>query len=300
MREDRDVFDQPVPVGDMDLGSLPSQWRKVELMFKHAVHVRDTRDGYLITARLLDESRPGGHRLYAAAERYLSAAWDCHVALPVVLSQHGATQSAMWTLLRSQFESSFYALWLLEPADSAERVLRGIRIEWLSGEQSRKYYSELFDDMELPMREADRAIHQAEHTARVAEHAQTYAAECSAAGRHWTKPPNVDVTRELGELSTSERPGTGAMLRHVWRSLAGLLHGDVGALLRVSVRGPAQPSKGGQIIQLSPSDQAFQTIAGTTASLTLDALTVYVERDRAQSPAPIDLAYAALFKRRWN
>jgi hypothetical protein len=300
VREDPVVFDNPVLIGDLDLGPQPSRWRKVELMFRHAVRVRDRRDGALITSRRVDESRAGGHRLYAGAERHLSAAWDCHAALPVVLNQHGATQSAMWTLLRGQFECSFYALWLLDPTDSAERVLRGIQLEWLSSEQSRKYYSELLDDSEFPINDEDRARHRAERQALVAEHDRTYAAECLAVGKRWKKPPDVDVTRQLGSLSTIPVPAKRLLLRHVWRSLAGLQHGDIGALLRVSDRTEAEPTTGGQMLRLSPNDQAFQNIAGMTAALTMEALHRYAQCHQAQTSDPIDLEHAALFRRRWS
>ena len=297
------MFDDPIRVGDLELGELPKRWRTLDGLFQHAVYLRDTRPPNIVCARMIDEARPGGHRLYPTAERYLTAAHDCHRALPALLEVHGATQSAMWSLLRSQFEAAFYALWLLEPEDSAERVLRGVRCEWLDDTHSRRYYAEMLRDAELPVSDQERQRHADEQEKRSQRNDQVYAEEARHLGAKWTRPADVDVVRELGELASSRTiPGGRVLLRHVWRSLAGLQHGDAGALLRVSDRRAEGTSKGGQLLRLSPSDAAFQTIASTTTSLTMTALNQYIAHHQpTRTNGAVDLAHPALFRQpQWN
>ncbi len=70
--------------------------------------------GQVVTARLIDQSQPGGHRTYIAARQLITIAMDHHRALLAVMSQ-SASPCAAWTLLRSVFESSALATWVLDP-----------------------------------------------------------------------------------------------------------------------------------------------------------------------------------------
>ncbi len=192
-----DVVNERTTVGTLDLGELPRQWRKLDFLNARAPEVREGR-GALLTRSQVDVSRPGGHRLYSGVERSLSAARDCDLALRSLLEHHGATQAAMWALLRGQFEASFWALWLLDPEDSLERVARGIAAEWLDDRASMTYFREFADDCSFPFVDEDRR-HVREQAAN--DHAATYRREASANGRWWVRPPEVNLTRALTELS---------------------------------------------------------------------------------------------------
>lgn len=275
-----------VQVGELNLGEIPRLWRKLDYLMTKAGEVTESQQPGL-TRFSIDSTRPGGHRLYAAVVRALSAAHDCDRGLRALLQHHGATQTAMWALLRTQFEASFWALWLLDPEGTRERVLRGIHHEWLDDRASMRFYREFADDVTFLFTTRDRAQVRAQ-VAR--DHATTYRAEAEANGADWDKPPPINVTKELTLLGHAQEPGWGSMLRGVWRSLAGLQHGSAGALLRVSDQTELGSMPGGLRMQLSPNDEALLGLATTTLNLNMVALTRYFEcHQPIHSTAAVDL-----------
>lgn len=278
-------------VGVLELGDLPTTWRKLDRVFEVARQVSSGRDARLFDGRAVDESRQGGHRLYPLVERYLDAAQDCHEALPKLLQSHGATQTAMWCLLRGQFEASFYALWLLSPTESTTRVLRAVRLEWLDDASSRTHAREALLDALTPIDDELRQAELERHDRLDREHAAVFAAECAALGSMMSKPQQVNLVKELGMLDSNTIPEQRVLLRHVWRTLAGLQHGNTGALLRVSSTRKEGEGVSGVIVHMEPDDSAFHTLASTTAWLTVSALLVYI--DKHQPPnrqTVVDLA----------
>ena len=295
------VLHDPDVVGDLDLGDLPTRWRKVDFVIREVRRVTNERDPLVVDARAVDESRPGGHRLYPAAERYLSGALDCHTALPKLLEAHGATQVAMWALLRAQFEAAFMALWLLEPEDSVSRVLRGVRVEWLDDRQSHAYFREILTDLESTLDEEVRVRELARHERLLREHDRTFRDECQRLGRSWLKPLPINVVEELGLMQVGQSLEWRVLLRHTWRSLAGLQHGSVGALLRVSDKVELEPLANATGVRLSPSDSSFQTLGEATALLTMQAFARYQACHRpTNSNGFLDLDAVASLRREWN
>lgn len=267
------MFGSSVRVGQMDMGDVPRVWRKVEGVERLAQNAGTISRPGVLTPHLFDTARPGGHRLYPAVERSLTAARDSTDALCALLEHHGATGTAMWSLLRTQFESAFWAYWLLEPQDSRDRVLRGVQREWLDDRKSRTYFEELAKDPAMPLSEQERE----ELATGDLGHDATFAAEAAANGaERWSKPPNVDVTRELSVVTIEGSPALRTMLRVSWRDLAGAQHGSVGAILRLSDKEQIAASVGGVTVRLSPSDSAFQQHASTAALLHAMALTRYM------------------------
>lgn len=301
MRQDSPVLVEPEMVGQLDLGDVPSQWRKLDVVIDLARRAANTRPPDVIDPRMVDESRPGGHRLYGQVERYLGAAHDCHLALPRLLASHGATQTAMWTLIRAQFEAGFYALWMLEPELSAERVYRGIRVEWLDDQQGHAYFREIYSDPSTPIDASLKRAQLQRQEELSDQHARTYGAECAQLGHVTTKPAQVNIIDELGKLKSEDFPEQRLLLRHVWRSLAGLQHGDLGALLRISSMDmPAEVSGGSLRARLAPSDAAFQTIATTTSLLARNAFLRYMQCHQPSNAAgTADLRAIIEFKQMW-
>jgi len=287
--------------GVLELGDLSTTWRKLDRVFEIARQVSSARDSRLFDGRGMDESRPGGHRLYALAERYLDAAQDCHEALPRLLQAHGATQTAMWCLVRGQFEASFYALWLLSPRDSATRVLRGIQLEWLDDASTRRYAREVLLDGLTPIDDELRKAELERHERLDREHAAVFAAECEALGSKMSRPLTVNLIEELGGLDSRVIPGQRVLLRHTWRTLAGLQHGNTGALLRVSSKRKEGEGIGSVVLHLEPDDAAFQTLASTTAWLTVNALLSYMDKHQpANRQAVYDLAEVGRIREEWS
>jgi hypothetical protein len=295
------MLQEPELVGALDLGRLPGQWKKVDLVLDRARTVAASRDGNVLDARAVDESRTGGHRLYPIVERHLAAAEDCHRALPKLLTSHGATQTAMWALLRAQFEASFFALWLLLPELSDGRVLRGIRADWLDDREAHKYQKELLDDPVTPIPDDVRTAKITEMLRIQDEHNRTYRAETAALGAKWRDPIGVNVIGEITSLEPAVFKEQRVLLRHAWRTLAGLQHGNLSALLRVSSQENAVTSPSGVTARLVPGDSPVQTIAGTTAALTMNACLRYMQCNQpSQQDRVIDLKTALRLRAEWK
>jgi hypothetical protein len=290
----------PHPVGNLDLGDVPNQWRKLDFIINLARTTAEKRQTGVIDPRMVDESRPGGHRLYPQVERFLGAAQDCHAALPLLLETHGATQTAMWALLRAQFEAAFYALWLLEPALSAERVYRAVRMEWLDDQRARIYQREALEDPNFPLSTKQRRQQLREQAKLDTDHAATYGAECAQLGHPCSFPISVNVIDEINHLNSEDLPEQRLLLRHTWRSLAGLQHGALSALLRVSTQSVAHETPNGVHAQLAPSDAGFQTIAATTNILTRNAFVRYLQCHRpSNATGVIDLSATLELRQKW-
>lgn len=286
--------------GVLELGDLATTWRKLDRVFEVARQVSKARNPALFDGRGVDESRPGGHRLYPQAERYLDAAQDCHEGLFRLLQAHGATQTAMWCLLRGQFEASFYALWLLSPHESATRVLRGIRLEWLDDQSSRRHARELLIDPLTPIDDELRKSELERQENLDREHAAVFAGECEALGLKVSRPEPVNLIKELGGLNASDVPGQRILLRHTWRTLAGLQHGNTSALLRVSSKRTKGRGIGGVVLHLEPDDSVFQSLASATAWLTVNALLSHIEKHQPTNRQGVhDLAEVRRLRDEW-
>lgn len=285
------------PVGILDLAGLPRRWRHLDFLHERALGMSQQGGSAVITPRQVDQARLGGHRLYPNVERALGAARDCDLALRSLLEHHGASQVAMWALLRTQFEGAFWALWLLDPEGSADRVVRGIGFEWRDDRASVTYFKEFADDEGFPFVDEDRKRLRQQ---AADDHAGTFRAEAAGNGCSWDKPPTVNMTVELTRLRWVQQPGWGSMLRGVWRSLAGLQHGSTGALLRVSDQTVLEPIKGGSRMLISPRDDAFHHLADTTVTLHLAALARFIECHSPYRPGTIDLAELARVRKFWQ
>lgn len=152
------------PVGVLDLGDLQRRWSECQRVRAQAVSAARSAGAQVLCPRNVDEPQVGGHRVYAAAERYLTIADENHDALVSLLEFHGASPTAPWNLLRPTFEASFYARWLLRPEDSIERRRRGIQLEWLDDEAARRFGNlarsnpKVLEDLGMPAAGARRNV----------------------------------------------------------------------------------------------------------------------------------------------
>jgi PAS domain-containing protein len=95
------------------------------------------------TARFLDEAQPAGPRTYIGVVRLLNIAIDNQEAFQSLITTRGVTHWSHWNLLRSVFEASFCAIWVLDPNDSRERRRRGLRLEILDSKEQRNWIDSL-------------------------------------------------------------------------------------------------------------------------------------------------------------
>src|SRR5215217_8732971 len=124
---------QPEPV---DLDNLPTYWRKVAELDEQAHQAMQSWHSMNFTARFFDEGQPAGPRTYIGVARLLNIAIDNQEAFQSLIQTRGVTHWSQWSLLRSVFEASFYALWTLDPREGRERRKRGLRLEVLDSKES--------------------------------------------------------------------------------------------------------------------------------------------------------------------
>lgn len=287
----------PRPVAAADLTDLARTWRKLEFFAAHALEVAAIRDPRVLTSVQVDQSRPGGHRLYPLAQRHLHVAVEAHQALKVILRHHGATHVAMWCLLRAQIEASVRVSWLLESDDSRTRVSRAIHMEWEEIRTADAAKRHALTDELLPLEDTERDKALGELSAQTIETETIYRDELVALGEQPPRSPQRFSVGIAAGLINPDQPEARLLLRDAWHVLAGLQHGSVTAWLRVTDRLDEVRIPGGLRVHLAPSDDAINRYGTITASTTLSALATYIGRQQQQgSNRATDLAGIALYR----
>lgn len=295
---DARVKDGVTPDGFLELGDLPGRWAQCEKVKRLSRREAEAWDKRIVSPRQLDEGQVGGHRVYAAAERYLTIADENHDALMSLLEHFGATPTAPWNLLRPTFEASFYALWLLRPDESLERRRRGVQLEWLDDEAARKYQAAALSDASVLAELGLEGV--APVGADDRDNTQIYAGEADRLGltyratdkrgkRVRPEPHRVVVENELASVAPDATVALG--LRTTWKTLSGIQHAEGSAMLRVSHSSPRGTYPGGQRVLLTTKDAAFYTASISTTLLRLLAWSRFGDCHRPiRSNDPIDLA----------
>lgn len=284
-------------MGAADISELAKVWRKLNYIASKALEAKTTRDPRLLTSRQVDQSRHGGHRLYPLVEQQLNVAMDSHQALQVILEHHGATQLAMWSLLRAQLEAAVKVAWLLEPDHSQTRVARAIHMEWQGARTTDANDRRALNDPLLPIADAKRVIALDDLTQRTNAAITTYRAELATLGETNSKQPQRFSVSNAADVITPQHPEFRLMVRDAWHVLAGLQHGDMSAWLRVTDHLDEVEIPGGLRIHLSPSDAAINRYGTLVASATINALATYMSRHQQQGPnRAVDLAGIALYR----
>lgn len=262
----------------MDLGALPQQWEQMDLLAKRMQTVsKQPPHSAVLTDRRFDESQPAGHRGWINAHAYIQGGMEHLDALRFMLSNFGATPRVPWTILRSVFESGFWAAWLLDPDDGLERRRRGLRLE-VRGSIERKnvYDAHLKHDPH----ERDRVAsgHLLDET--------TYRREATQLGMTWEATKRkITTVDELPKLSAVAALGSDSdPMIGIWRSLSGLQHGYAYALVMNSTRvGEQRTILGGAEQTLTISDHAFQAQGVAANHLMVSAMNLYIRRSTRTS-----------------
>jgi hypothetical protein len=220
----------------------------------------------LLTARAFDEAKPAGPRTYIEVERFLNVARDNHYALTGLLTKHGATVWAPYSLLRPIFETSFLAAWILDPADSANRRTRGLRCEVRDAREQRTHLASF---EALP--EVRDLIRQLEHRDEIGS-MRTYRAEAAALGIRWDRlGQKVNLVDEIPKLSAVQAGDLAPFVVATWRMLSGYEHGLSWASMRGSDTYRVAEIPGGVSMQMTINDDAFIMAGKTTYFLLLTA-----------------------------
>jgi hypothetical protein len=261
----------------MDLELLPKYWEQIDKLLEQVYSLPD-RDPNDLTARAFDESQVAGSRVYIEAERYLNVAIDNHEALMTLLKHHGVTLWAPWSLLRPIFESSFYAVWLLEPDDGRTRRLRALRCEIRDAIEQRNHQQIFlaFPEVKLALQDQWRRSEQEGGAT------WTYRQEAKHLQISWEdakRPINVfDEVRRLNVGGDPTNREVGIFLQAVWRTLSGFEHGLGWALIGNSEREMVAKTPGGVDMKLTLDDQAFVNTCKSTYLLFITGLQLFLRR----------------------
>jgi hypothetical protein len=253
----------------LDLGDLPRYWQLVTERYERVQHLPRRPPAQELTARVFDEAQPAGHRVYFAADRYLSVAMDNHLALLALLEHHGASHSAPWSLLRPAFECGFFACWVLDPDDGLQRRRRGLWCE-VADEAERQRHMESLSTAPETAKTVQAALARRRNGPE-----KTYRSEAQSLGLEWglirRRPNVVDELPKLRFLAQESALIRATMVAN-WRMLSGYEHGLGWALMHGSDAKIHAKIPGGQEMELTIKDDAFVNSAKATMWLLLEAI----------------------------
>lgn len=279
------MFSDRVEAGKIDLSDLARRWALVDQLWETTRRAVYDRSREILTARTIDEGQTAGHRVYIAAERYLAVARGNQQALvSLLLSDHGLSMFAPWTLMRGTFEAAFYTAWLLDPDESLERRRRGLRLEYHDERDHKAYYADVMKLSGHPEFVGEFDALRESLDAADANNAESYRREAQELGLPFPKMPEVKVLDGLSTLScTGTHKGLDVLLRATWRGLAGQQHGRASAMLRAADKSDVRPTPGGVQAFVSVNDDHFLTAAHVTTTLHLEALGAVLKRTQPGS-----------------
>lgn len=247
------------------LDLLRSQWDQTDQQRR--------ADPYAITQRSVDEAQTAGHRVYTAAGSLTAAALDNLDALRALLRPGGGIGPwAPYNLIRGAFLPAVWAIWMLEPLDSKERRIRGLRFA-IVDEKEWEAFRFAFPN------NAEQATHFA---ARHAEVTKTYHEEADHLGLKWSvaRTP-INLVQELPKLKTLHTTSDDSMATVVglWRGMSGIAHGYGYAVQAFSdVRIDSKTEKGATVTTFV-NDSRLADILHVTGWAVISAMTLYRTRN---------------------
>lgn len=262
-------------------GGLPSKDR-VQRLFSQVDIVRGRwresddqyrSEPYAITQRAIDEAQTAGYRLYTSAGSLIAAALDNLDALRVLLQQDGGGVGpwAPYNLVRGAFLPAVWAIWMLEPADSRERRIRGLRFAVVDEREWESFRSAFTST-------ANQAAH---WTSRHIEVSKTYRDEADDLGLQWSiaRTP-INLVQELPKLHTlrSVSGDSIAAVVGLWRGMSGIAHGygyAVQALSDVQIK---QKTSAGAAVTAFLNDERFSGTALLAGAVVVSAMSLYQVR----------------------
>lgn len=128
----------------VDFKGTDQLWPLIDATYKDMETVESTgQPATSLAARQVDRAQAAGHRPYISAYRLLTTAWENHQAFLGHIEAMGFGPHAPFNLIRPVLESSLWAIWLLDPAQSSERRRRGLHFEVLDHKAEVAYLNEL-------------------------------------------------------------------------------------------------------------------------------------------------------------
>ena len=257
--------------------ALESAWKEMEAS-------NGPRDVTQLTARAFDEAQPGGEHAYIGAHANLTVAHEHLDALIALLASHGASPRVPFNLLRPIMETSFKALWVLEPAEGLVRRQRGLRLEVLDYLERRKWLRE-YEKAPSISRQIGEVI--ADSRAKTEP---KYRREAEVLSMTWDQVQRdlniIDGLRDLDVVQTM-KPWGPPHFRAAWRTLSGFQHGYSYALLSNSTINAQVPIPGGSLVEVTVSDEALDMQGMLCLYLMWEACRLYARRSTRRWSAGI-------------
>lgn len=158
-----------------------------------------------LAPRQIDLAQTAGHRIYIQSHALLGFAYEHHQAFLAHINTVGFGPRAPFNLLHPVLESSLWALWLLDPHDSATRRKRALQYEIHDFKAEMAYLDELGKRSGgLPMREAA--------AERQAHAGKSYREEAAQLGLDYAalSKANMNLTDEIPKMQRLlDRPRQG-------------------------------------------------------------------------------------------
>lgn len=256
--------------GQVDLTELVPYLEATEKLWTRVEALRDlnpNRSNHM-TARFFDENQVSGSRPYIGAFSHLSNAVEHSEALwSLVNSSHGLTPRAPWTLLRSIFESGFWASWLLDSPHSLVRRRRGLLLDMADWRERTLWRDSLPTGVvKASKTDARRDV---------------YETECKSIGIDFPKKPSrPDIVGEIPKLDLYARIGDdiAPLVVSAWRNLSGLQHGMPWALHLSSKVEHEIPTVGGYTVTITSNESHLSLIARIAYALVIEGASLYERR----------------------
>lgn len=234
-----------------------------------------------LAPRQIDLTLPAGHRVYIQSHALLGFAHEHHEAFLAHLYAVGLGPRVPFNLLRPAFESSLWALWLLDPKDSAVRRQRALQYEIQDFKAELAYLKELHKLSDgLPML---KAIAERETNA-----GKVYKEEAVQMNLNYDQlnRARINLTDEIPKMQwLLARYGkdTTRLIVAEWRRLSGYQHGKTWSVARGSDQTFITKISGGETIHVVASDSSISLAVSLTAVVFIEALKLYI--DRCENPA---------------
>lgn len=233
-----------------------------------------------LAPRQIDLAQTAGHRIYIQSHALLGFAYEHHQAFLAHINTVGFGPRAPFNLLRPVLESSLWALWLLDPHDSATRRKRALQYEIHDFKAEMAYLDELGKRSGgLPMREAA--------AERQAHAGKSYREETAQLGLDYAalSKANMNLTDEIPKMQRlldRHDKDTARLIVAEWRRLSGYQHGKTWSVALGSDQTFLAKIPGGQTVHLVASDSSISIATGLTALVFMEALILHI--DRCENP----------------
>ncbi|WP_313315395.1 hypothetical protein [Corynebacterium variabile] len=265
----------------VDFQGADRAWPAIEALFSRIQALPESGTPRTnLAPRQIDLSQTAGHRVYIQSHTLLGFAYEHHQAFLAHINTVGFGPRAPFNLLRPVLESSLWALWLLDPQDSATRRQRALQYEIHDFKAEMAYFEELGKRSGgLPMRKAT-ADRQARARKSYREEAEQMGLDYAALSR--ARMNLTDEIPKMQHLVHRHGKDTARLIVAEWRRLSGYQHGKTWPVALGSDQTFVAQIPGGQTVHLIASDSSISLATGLTALVFIEALSLYI--DRCENP----------------